>query len=51
MLSLTIRVTIVLDNENAKKLRTKQAKRINDTNKGYSFSQAINDVLSKAMKN
>jgi uncharacterized protein (DUF4415 family) len=44
------RITIMLDNDIAKKLREVQAKRIKDTSEGVSFSKVINDILREAMK-
>ncbi|MEK6829267.1 MAG: hypothetical protein AABY15_04005 [Nanoarchaeota archaeon] len=39
------RVTIMLDSDLAKKIRLKQAKKIQTENVSYSFSQALNDSL------
>lgn len=39
------RITIMLDDDLLKKVRTKQAKKINDEQKTYSFSAALNDML------
>ena len=42
---MALRVTVMLDEDIASKLRDKQAKQIKKTQKGYSFSQALNDSL------
>ena len=44
------RVTIVLDEDNLKKLRTIQAKLLKETVSSVSFSRVINDVLRKTLK-
>jgi len=44
------RVTIMIDIDLDKKLRMKQAKMIQTTNKSVSFSSILNDVLRKALK-
>lgn len=44
------RVTIILDDDNFKKLREKQAKLIKEHVKSVSFSKVINDVLRKNIK-
>jgi hypothetical protein len=44
------RITIVLDDDNIKKLREKQAKLIKEHAKSISFSRVINDVLRKNIK-
>jgi len=46
-----VRITIVLDNILAQKLRTIQAKKIRDTESSVSFSKIINDQLRKSIKN
>jgi len=43
------RITIVLDDDNIKKLRTIQAKKIRESEKSVSFSRVINDVLRKKL--
>ena len=43
-------VTIVLDKELQKRLRELQAKMIKDTKENISFSQVVNDVLIKGLK-
>ena len=44
------RVTIVLDDDNDKKLRLRQAKLIRESSKSVSFSRVINDILRKHLK-
>jgi len=44
------RVTIILDDDNDKKLRTMQAKEITKSIKSVSYSRIINNVLRKALK-
>jgi len=44
------RITVVLDDDNIKKLRMLQAKKIKESNKSVSFSRVINDVLRKKLK-
>lgn len=39
------RVTIMLDNDLMKSVRSKQAQKINEDQKTYSFSAALNDML------
>ena len=46
----SIRVTIMLDKKLDKKLRALQAKRIVEEGKTYSFSKAINEILTKGLK-
>ena len=43
------RITIMLDSDLGVKLRVIQAKKIKKTNKGYSYSKAINDTLRKCL--
>ena len=47
---MTKRVTIMIDDDNDKKLRVRQAKLITNTQSSYSFSKVINEILRKAMK-
>jgi predicted transcriptional regulator len=47
---LSKRVTIMLDDDLDKKIRNIQAKKISKTGLSYSFSQALNDQLKRAMK-
>ena len=44
------RVTIMLDDDNDKKLRLRQAKLISQTQESYSFSRVINDTIRKTLK-
>jgi len=44
------RVTIMLDDDNDKKLRSRQAKLISQEQSSYSFSRGINDILRKSLK-
>jgi len=44
------RVTIVLDGDLAKRIRSLQAKKIQRVNSSVSFSSMINDVLRKSLK-
>jgi len=44
------RITIVLDDDNIKKLRTIQAKKIKESDKSVSFSRVLNDVLRKKLR-
>lgn len=48
--TMTKRVTIMLDDDNDKKLRIRQAKLISQEQISYSFSRVINDTLRKALK-
>lgn len=41
------RITIMLDEDLAKKLRLLQAKEIKNSNKSISFSRVLNDALRK----
>ena len=43
------RITIMIDNELDKKIRTFQAKKMQKENTAYSYSKAINDILKKAI--
>jgi len=43
------RITVVLDDDNIKKLRILQAKKIRESTKSVSFSRVINDVLRKKL--
>lgn len=45
------RITIMLEDELVKKLRIKQSKLIQESNKAVSFSQVINDTLKNNLKN
>ena len=44
------RVTIVLDDDLVKKLRTIQAKKLTKSKESVSFSSVINDELRKSLK-
>ena len=39
------RVTIVMDSDNDKKIRTVQSDTIRKTNAAYSYSRCVNDIL------
>ncbi len=43
------RITIILDDDNLKKLRLLQAKKIKESTKSVSFSRVINNVLHKKL--
>ena len=43
------RVTVVMDDENFKKLRNLQAKMIKESDKSVSFSRVINDIIRKGL--
>lgn len=44
------RVTIMLNSDIAKKLRTLQAKKVKESASSVSFSRIINEVLEKGLK-
>ncbi len=44
------RVTIMIDDDNDRKLRSKQADIIKKQSRSYSFSAVLNDVLRKSLK-
>lgn len=44
------RITIVLDDKIDKKIRNRQAKKIMDTGRNFSFSACINEVLERGLK-
>ncbi len=48
--SKSIRVTALLNEELVKKLRVRQAKLIQDSNKSVSFSKVLNEVLWEGYK-
>jgi len=50
VVSKDIRVTIMLDEELAKKIRVKQAKLIAKSKNSVSFSKVLNEVLSEGFK-
>ena len=43
-------ITLVIDDDLLKKLRSIQAKQINDSAKTISFSKVVNDILRKGLK-
>lgn len=43
------RITVMLDDDNIKKLRIIQAKKIKESTKSVSFSSVLNDVLHKKL--
>jgi len=47
---MTKRVTIMLDDDNDKKLRMIQSKQIAKEQASFSFSRVLNDVLRKGLK-
>lgn len=47
---MSIRITIVLDEDNDKKLRSMQAKEIVKSVKSVSYSRIINNVIRKGLK-
>ncbi len=49
-ISMSRRITIVLDDDLVKKLRTIQSKKLAKSNKSISFSSVINDELRRVVK-
>lgn len=47
---MAIRITIMLDDDLVKKLRTKQAKLVKKSSKSISFSRVLNDELRQSIK-
>ena len=47
---MSLRVTIMIDEDLDQKLRNKQARVIKETQASYSFSKALNDTLRKVLK-
>jgi hypothetical protein len=47
---MSIRVTIMIDDDLDKKLRIRQAKRIQQENSTCSFSKMLNETLRKSLK-
>lgn len=47
---MTKRVTIMIDDDNDKKLRDLQAKRIREEQCSVSYSRVLNDILSRSLK-
>ena len=43
------RVTVMIDDKLDKKIRLFQAKKIQEENSSYSYSQAVNDIIRKAI--
>jgi len=48
---MAIRITIMLDDDLLKKLRSRQAKLLKTSNGSVSLSHVINDYLSASLKN
>lgn len=46
---MTKRVTIMIDDNHDRKIRSRQADLIKKTNGSYSYSQVINDLLGKVL--
>ena len=44
------RVTVMIDDDLAKKLREKQAKQIKESTKSVSFSKVLNEYVRKGLK-
>ena len=47
---MAIRMTIMLEEDLAKKLRVLQSKKIRATKENITFSQVINEVIQKGLK-
>jgi len=47
---MTKRITVMIDDENLKKLRNLQSKRIRESEKSVSLSNVINGTIKKGMK-
>ncbi len=47
---MTKRVTIMIDDDNDRKLRAKQAKMISQYSESISFSRVLNEVVRKGLK-
>ena len=43
------RITIMIDEENVKKLRNLQAKLIKESEKSVSFSRVLNEIIKKGL--
>ena len=43
------RVTVMIDDKLDKKIRLLQAKKIQEENSSYSYSQVVNDIIRKAI--
>ncbi len=50
MISMAKRITIMIDDDLDKKLRLKQAKKIQELNGTCSFSRILNETLRKGLK-
>lgn len=48
--NMTKRVTIMIDDDNDKKLRDLQSKRIREEQCSVSYSRVLNDILSRSLK-
>ncbi len=47
---MTKRVTIMIDDDNDKKLRDIQSKRIKESQSSVSYSRVLNDILTRSLK-
>jgi len=47
---MAIRITIMIDENLAKKLRVLQSKKIRTSGKNISFSRVINEIIQKGLK-
>ena len=47
---MALRITIMLDDDLARKIRVKQAKLIKNSTKSISFSRVLNDILRGSIK-
>ena len=47
---MTKRITIVLDDDLAKKLRERQSKLIKESTRSVSFSRVLNETIRKGLK-
>ncbi len=50
MISMSKRVTIMIDDDLDKKLRLRQAKMIQQEQSSYSYSKVLNELLRKTLK-
>lgn len=46
---MSLRITVMIDKDLDKKIREKQIKTMQKTNKNYSYSQALNDSLREKL--
>lgn len=44
---MSLRITIMMDKANDKRIRQRQSETIRKTNKAYSYSRCINDMLKE----